>query len=212
MKYDDLVGLFGSQGWFELATLVQAASEERHSLQVQLYRWCRSGKLLSLRRGMYALPEHHRKHQLAPTALANSLYAPSYLSTYWALSYYGMIPELVPQYSSITRRKPAQFENAFGLFVYRNIKASAFFGYRTIEISGVRVQVAEPEKALLDLWHLESGVWDRPRMEAMRFQSLDQVDQERLETYANRFRSARLRAAVRVWKELSDAEDEGVEL
>jgi predicted transcriptional regulator of viral defense system len=212
MKYEDLVEIMGPQRWFEFATLVQLTDERRASLQVQLHRWCRTGKLLRLRRGAYALPERYRKRPLPPTELANRLYAPSYLSMHWALGFYGMIPEHVPHYTSITRRKPATFENDFGIFVYRNIKAGAFFGYRGTEIAGVRVQIAEPEKALLDLWHLEKGPWDRLRMAAMRFQAFEMVDPQRLEEYAGRFRSARLESAVRVWLELSAQQDEGVEL
>ena len=212
MKYYDLVKLIGEHGWFEFSTLAQLTDERRASIQVQIHRWIRAGKLLHLRRGMYALPERYGRNRLASAELANRLYAPSYLSMHWALGYYGMIPEQVQQYTSITRRKPAQFENAFGTFSYRNVKAGAFFGYRTTDIAGTRVQLAEPEKALLDLWHLEKGKWDRPRMEEMRFQAADVVVPDRLRDYATRFGSPRLEAATRVWLELCEQQDEGVEL
>jgi len=212
MNYEKLIELTADRGWFDFATLVQITDEQRHSLQVQLHRWLKSGKLLSLRRGMYALPERFRKRPLDPMELANRIYAPSYLSTHWVLGYYGMIPEQVHRYTSVTRRKPARFENEFGTFDYRNLKAEAFFGYQTISSKRGSALVAEPEKALLDLWHLESGNWHRARMEAMRFQGFDNVDAKRLEDYASRFASPRIEAAVETWLALREEQQEGLEL
>ena len=53
---------------------------------------------------------------------ANALHAPSYLSGPWALSFYGVIPESVPVYTSVTTRTPREYENPFGVFSYRNVK------------------------------------------------------------------------------------------
>lgn len=212
MTYDALVDLAGDPGWFEFATLAQMTEERRQSLQVQIHRWKRSGKVLPLRRGMYALPERYRKKPLVSAELANRLYAPSYLSTYWALGYYGMIPEHVPQFTSVTQRKPGRFENDFGVFAYRNLKAEAFFGYKALDIAGARVLVAEPEKALLDLWHLEKGAWNRSRLDEMRFHGFELVDPKRLKSYGDRFHSPRIGIAVSEWLKLVEADDEGVEL
>ena len=212
MRYEELLGIVGDHGWFDFATLAQLTDERRASLQVQVHRWCQSGKLLRLRRGVYAFPERFRRKPLIPSELANRLYAPSYLSLHWALGFYGVIPEHVAQYTSVTRRKPAVFENDLGVFTYRNVKAGAFFGYRSMDVLGVGVQIAEPEKALLDLWHLDKGEWDLVRMAGMRFQAFDQVDPERLKTYADRFRSPRLEVTVQVWLDLCSQQDEGDEL
>jgi len=69
--------------------------------------------------------------------------------------------------------------------------------------------MAEPEKALLDLWHLEPGKWDRPRMAEMRFQDFGLVQPERLSAYAARFASPRLESAAEIWLALGRAEGEG---
>ncbi len=212
MKYEDLVELIGSCGVFDFAMLVQLTGERRSSLQVQLHRWSQAGKLLPLRRGMYALPERHRKRPLGGGEIANLLYAPSYLSTHWAIGYYGLIPEYVPRFTSVTGRKPAEFRNAFGVFSYRHVKQEAFFGFTTVEMGGVGVRIAEPEKALLDLWHLEKGAWDRTRMIEMRFQGFDVVDPVRLRAYAGRFRSPRVAAAAAVWLCLDQQEEARVTL
>ena len=213
MKYDDLVRKLGKQGWFDFPTLVQLSGEKRHSLQVQVYRWLRAGKLLTLRRGMYALPERYRRTPVNPVLLANRIYAPSYLSCHWALGYHGMIPERVVEFTSVTTRRPQRFENGFGTFSYRHIKQPAFFGYRREEVDGSSVSIAKPEKALLDLWHLEQGPWTRERMIEMRFQSCERVHAETMIRYAERYDSPRLLAATHVWLDVArERGEEGVEL
>jgi predicted transcriptional regulator of viral defense system len=210
MKYDDLAKLLGKQGFFDLASVIQLTGERRESIRVQLSRWCRSGKLISLRRGMYAFPEIGTAVSINPAVLANRLYSPSYLSTYWALDFRGLIPERVVMYTSVTRRVTRSFSNALGGFQYRTIKKEAFFGYKLAEIGGDKFLIAEAEKALLDLWYLESGAWNEARMTEMRFQNTEVVDRSRLNDYAKRYQSPRLVRAAHLWAALADKEEDGM--
>ena len=130
---------------------------------------------------MYAFPDRYSGRVINPAELANKLYTPSYLSSYWALGYYGMIPEYVQLFTSISSRVPRTFDNHFGVFRYQNIKPSAFFGYQSVDINGTQILLADPEKALLDLWHLEKGEWSVSRMIEMRFQGFEMVIPEKLE-------------------------------
>jgi len=209
MTYEELFERLGGQAFFDLAMVVQLSDEPRASLRVQLHRWSKKGRLLPLRRGMYAWPESRRRVPLNPAALANVLMSPSYLSGAWALGFYGLIPERVVAYTSVTSRAPRRFENAAGIFEYRHIKRTAFLGYQGIEIEGAKVQVATPEKALLDFWHLSAGPWTPVRMTEMRFQNFDVVKPRRLEEQARQFRSPRLLAAVKVWKAVAQEAKEG---
>jgi predicted transcriptional regulator of viral defense system len=158
---------------------------------------------------MNALAESKRNTPIDPAELANQLYKPSYLSCYWALQYHGMIPEAVFMYTSVTSRVPRRFENALGSYDNRHVKQSAFFGYRLEEARRGGFFVAEPEKALLDFWHLSTGEWGENRMVEMRFQNWEAVDQGKLGEYAERFRSPRLRRAARLWCEVAASEQQG---
>jgi predicted transcriptional regulator of viral defense system len=158
---------------------------------------------------MYALAERYRHASVNPAELANQLYRPSYLSREWALGFYGVIPEMVVTYTSVTTRVPRCFSNDFGRFEYRHIKQDAFFGYRALQIQGYKVMLATPEKALLDLWYLSAGPWTLERMAAMRFQNGESIDKANLDQYAERFESPRLSCAVGVWHEFIDAEQRG---
>ena len=212
MKFDDLISMLGDHSLFDLATVVQLSDEGRKKIRTQLYRWRKAGKLLSLRRGMYALAERYRRTPVHPAELANQLYRPSYLSGLWALGFYGLIPEMVVTYTSVTTRVPRRFNNAFGTYRYFNIKRPCFFGYRVAEVGQRKILLADPEKALLDLWHLGKGEWTSERMEEMRFQNVEIVDNDRLEQYAARFVSPRLFRAAEVWNKQEKCPEGTVEL
>lgn len=211
MRFDELLRLTGRLPWFDLATVVQLAGGRRQTLTNQLCRWAQAGKLLPLRRGMYAIAAPYRQAALQPAALANALYVPSYLSGLWALGFYGLIPEGVFEFTSVTTRTPRTFANSLGRFTYANLKRDSFFGYRAVELAGARVLLANPEKALLDHWHLTSGEWSLERFRAMRYQNPHLVKRATLLAQATRFGRPRLRRAAAAWLKLM-ADDEGVEV
>jgi predicted transcriptional regulator of viral defense system len=210
MKFEHLLHLVGDLPWFDFATVLQLSGEPRQNLRVRLYEWRKAGKLLSLRRGMYALAPPYRRMAAHPALLSNQLYRPSYLSLHWALSFYGLIPEKTVTYTAVTPRVPRTFENEFGRYRYSNLKQGFFFGYRAVTMSGDDVFIASPEKALLDLWHLNSGTWSVDRMAGMRFQNFDTVSSKRLRGGAKRFGLPRLMRAVSAWEQLGDLENETV--
>jgi predicted transcriptional regulator of viral defense system len=209
MTFHELLQSVGRHGWFDLATLVQISGESRDTLRVQLYRWRKAGKLLSLRRGMYAFADAYRRAEIQPAELANRIYAPSYLSLQWALSYHGLIPEMTVVFTAVTTRQTKRFRNEFGTFRYRHLNRAFFFGYERVAMGDRAVLLATPEKALLDLWHLESGEWTVDRMREMRFQSFDIIDMERLAHFAEKAGAPRLDRAARSFSELASEETEG---
>lgn len=196
---------------FDLALLAQAFDDRRDTIRVQLSRWMTQGKVIGLRRGMYTLSDTYRRAPLTPAVLANQMYRPSYLSGLWALGHYDLIPERVVQFTSVSPRVPRRFENPFGVFDYRNIKQDFFFGFTSAGIGDQKFLVAEPEKALLDHWHLTDGEWTHERLDEMRYQHVVQVDLKRLAKYVQRFRSPRLDRAVQQWHRLASEAEEGTE-
>ncbi|MDD5482207.1 MAG: hypothetical protein PHP98_00950 [Kiritimatiellae bacterium] len=172
-------------------------------------RLIRQRKIISLRRGMYVLGELYRKVNPNPAVMANRIYTPSYLSFHWALGYYGVIPEKVVLFTSATARVPRLFKNEFGSFQYKHIKPDCFTGYQTVDIDGQKVLIAVPEKALLDLWHIENREWTTERMASMRFQNFEIVSRKKLEKYAELYQSSRLLRAVKNWRVYVKAEMEG---
>lgn len=209
MTFDAFLGIVHDLPWFDLAALARLSNEPRQNFKVQLSRWMRQGKLISMRRGLYALGKHYRRSDPNPALLANQQYRPSYLSFLWALGYYGLIPEKVVLYTSATSRTPTEFENEFGRFRYTHIKQDAFCGYQPLTIDQQSILVALPEKALLDYWHIEKGEWIVERMRSMRFQNVAMISDDALAEHAERFRSPRLDRARRAWARYAREESDG---
>lgn len=101
---------------------------------------------LKLRNGLYAL----RVDLPSEGAIANRLYAPSYVSFEYAMARYGLIPESVYAVTSATTRITRNFIVNHKSFEYARIKKQAYRGYRAEKIDGTIVLIAEPEKALVD--------------------------------------------------------------
>lgn len=211
MDYGELVALTSRMQWFDLPLLAQAFNDKRPNIRVQVSRWIGQGKVVALRRGMYTLSDAYRKVPVVPAALSNALYRPSYLSGLWALGFHDLIPEQVTWHTAVSPRVPRRFENPFGVFEYRSIKQEFFFGYTAMEHSGQEIIVAEPEKALLDHWHLTPGEWTVARLDEMRYQNADQVSATTLRAYAGRFHSARLSRAVDRWLHVTSELSKGTE-
>ena len=117
-------------------------------------RWTKKGLLIRLRQGYYTFPEYKGKPDFV-MYVANRIYRPSYVSLHTALAFYGMIPEAVIQVTSVTSLKTAGFKNDVGEYVYKSIHQELMFGYDLKPIAGdLTLQLASPEKALIDLLYL----------------------------------------------------------
>jgi predicted transcriptional regulator of viral defense system len=119
-----------------------------------LVHWVRQGYLIRLRQGYYAFPEYKESTDFT-LYFANTIYKPSYISLHTALSFYGIIPESVPEITSVTTLKTITFSNVFGEYSYKNIRPELMFGYDLRDMEGGRrIMFATPEKAIIDLLYL----------------------------------------------------------
>jgi predicted transcriptional regulator of viral defense system len=207
VKYGTLLELARTHPLLETSALV-AMGEDPASVAVQLTRWVSAGKLLKLRRGLYLLPEALRSREVPLPEIANYLVRPSYVSLQYALGHYGLIPETVHLVQSVTTRRPARFATPLGELSFHCVQERWFFGYEEVEVPGGRAFVARPEKALLDLFHLEPGEWTRARLAELRLQNHELLDTGALLAMAERVESPRmLRAARRTAALLTEDRD-----
>lgn len=195
MKWEEVVVKFSQQPVIDTQMLL-AEGHNSAGVRVQISRWVKSGKLLQLRRGIYVFAEPYRKITVHTSYLASFLYRPSYISLEYALSYYGLIPEGVPNITSVTTRRPAEFSTPFGLFTYRHIKRELFWGYRPQDYKGQIAFYALPEKALLDILYLRRSTITESFLEEMRLQNLESIDFSCLNEFADRFGSPTIKKVV----------------
>lgn len=165
-----------------------------------LSRWVKAGLLIRLRQGNYTFPEFKGMPDYA-FFFANRMYRPSYISLHAALSFYGMIPEAVVQITSVTTLKTASFTNPFGEFVYKSVKPDLMFGYGLKPLTEGTLQMATPEKALLDLLYLYPAYNTARDMEDLRLDEdylHDDLNKEMLMDYCIQIKSKALEQRVQM--------------
>ncbi len=118
----------------------------------KIHRWLDDGQLISLKRGLYAVPGLSAVISVSVPLVANHLYGPSYVSMEFMLSHYGIIPERVFQITSVTTRRGKRFENDLGRFSFQHVPAAYYaLGIDYVKASErVGYMVASREKALCD--------------------------------------------------------------
>lgn len=195
MEFDDLLNLVGDEPVFNSA-LLMAGTVNPRLVRQQLSRWVKSGKIYQLRRGLYTFTPPYQKKRPHPFLVANRLQRASYVSLQSALAHYDLIPETLQAITSVSTGRPERLETPLGIFEFRHIKTPLLFGYELQDLSGQSALIATPEKALLDLIYLQPGGESEAYLAELRLQNLAQLDQERLQAYAKRFKQPKVSRAV----------------
>ncbi len=131
----------------------------------------KKGELIRLKKGLYALGEDYRRDPVDIVSAANILYAPSYVSYDYALSYYGLIPERVYEITSATMRAKKVFETPIGRFSYKPVPLQVYalgVDWLYDNVNGGKL-IATAEKALCDKIRSDRGI--------------GRLSQEKLKTY-----------------------------
>jgi len=162
------------------------------------------GIIIRVKKGLYVFGDKYRRHPYSKELLANLVYGPSYVSLDYALAYLGLIPERVEALTSVTPNRSRKFITPVGLFLYRQIPAQAYeVGMARVEGEhGQAFLIASPEKALADKIVSVRGARIASIGEMGRFLEEDlridigairSLSMERIEDFAGRYRSLRLR-------------------
>lgn len=206
MEFANLVKIAGGEPAFETALLL-AGEVNPDDVRRQLSRWTSAGRLYQLRRGLYALAPPFQKIKPHPFVIANRMVRGSYVSCESALAHYGIIPEYVPAIISVTAGRPARWETPFGNFEFRHLKVNLLRGYRLLDLGeGQKAFVALPEKALLDLIHLQPEADSPEYLRELRLQNLERLNPDELQRLAVLSGKPKLQRAAEFVAELATAE------
>ena len=119
----------------------------------------KSGEVIRLKRGLYVIDGSVLGYPPSAPICSNHIYGPSYLSSHWELSYYGLIPERLYELTAVCFKRTRTFENRLGRFSYRQVPEDYYpIGIKTEKYDGMTFMVASPEKALCDLILTDSYV------------------------------------------------------
>lgn len=153
MKYIDLISELKKNNLiiFSLRDIENLFPKENlKTLKNNLGRWVKKALLLRLRKNLYEFTEPGLESNIPDVYIGNKLYAPSYISLETALSIYSLIPDIAFHVTSLTTLPTREFKNKYGSFFYRSCQKKAFTGYRLMQYEGVKILIADKEKALVD--------------------------------------------------------------
>ncbi|MCP5046086.1 MAG: hypothetical protein GY940_02870 [bacterium] len=178
--------------------------------QVQVSRWTKAGKLSQIRKGWYYIEKPWRVKEVSLPVIANSVVHPSYLSLDWALQYYDMIPEYVPNPTSVTTGRGIRFAAQGALFIYHHVQPSFFTGYRQEKVGGFMLNIAYPEKALLDKIYLflQRNRFSIEWLNELRLQDLDDFDLNRFELFSKVIKTKKFKEAAALTRDYIEAAKE----
>lgn len=181
-------------------------SQDRKLLLNQLSQWQGQGRILRLKRGLYMLGTQECRMPVSKLLIANQLISPSYVSTDYALSFYGLIPEKTEELTCVTPRKTSLFQNGMGVFRYQHVKPNCFTGFIASEDENhFPIWLAEPEKALVDFFYLNlSSIPKYSKdvfVEFYRFQNMENLNQRKLAQYTELFHTKKLKKIIRLFIE-----------
>ena len=149
---------------------------------MNLVRWKEKGYILKLRNRWYAFNDRESSENMGWLA-ANLIYSPSYISLHTALSWYNLIPEMIPTTTSVTTRKTNKFSTPMGSFDYHSIKPELFgFGYVLEDMgsserdTGRKIMVATPQKAILDFFYINNYYETEKDIEDLRLNETELVN------------------------------------
>lgn len=117
-----------------------------------LERLAAAAHVVRLRQGLWAFPD-----KVEPLALPEYLAAPApaYVSLYSALHFHGWIAQIPSVVYAVTLRRPGRVVTPLGVVSFHRVAPEFFFGFEPHGVAGVKV--ATPEKALMDIFYLDSG-------------------------------------------------------
>jgi predicted transcriptional regulator of viral defense system len=138
----------------------------------RLHEWVGRGLLKRIVKGYYIFSDVPVDEGLV-YSIANRIYNPSYISLQSALNWYGLIPEFVPQITSVSTKKTTTLSTGIGSFAYSSVKESLMFGYDILLLGdrGYKIKMAYPEKAILDLLYLNPHLNSVEHFSELRFNS-----------------------------------------
>ena len=188
---------------FTHTLLEDILSREVNNVNAKISYMVKKGELIRLKKGVYTFGEEYQANTIDMISVSNLLYAPSYVSFDYALSYYGLIPERVYEITSATMRMKKEFHTPIGRFSYKVVPLQAYalgVDWLYDDIHGGKL-IATAEKALCDKIRADRGIGrlSQQKLEVylehdlrIDMDLLFDLDVERISAIASAYKSANL--------------------
>lgn len=191
-------------------TILRQLEPNEASLNGNIKYWIKSGELIMLKKGFYALKDFYEKEpqkDLYLEYIANQLIAPSYLSMEYVLSKYQIMPEPVNAITSVTLKTTRELINPLGAFRYYSLSSSLFQGYKIKYFLNSPIWEAEKSKALFDFLYirfLKNNFVSRQTIEDLRlnWENVSSKELLKASSYVSFVKSVKIRDVFDIIKNL----------
>lgn len=134
----------------------------------------KAGEIIRLKRNLYVVNAEISGKPISIPLCANHIYGPSYVTSRWALQWYGLIPERIFRVDSMTTKHSRCFETPLGVFDFHQTTPEYHsIGVSVIQDNDASCLMASPEKALCDMILLDMYVPNRSVVRLEQYLSED---------------------------------------
>ncbi len=122
-----------------------------------LSRWCKSGWLCRIKRGVYIpVPIDSVNSDIIlgePFAIADSIYNPGYIGGFSAIKHWDLSEQIIETIYYFTSRQVKDRSPSHGSikFKIKTVKENKIFGTKTIWYGSKKVNVSDPSKTIVDI-------------------------------------------------------------
>lgn len=179
------------------------------TLDQNVQRWVIKGLLIRLKNGLYVTKTYvdrtHRDERYLGL-IANKLAMPSYLSLENVLQKHGLLTEATYSITSITTKTTRRYKNKLGLFTYKTIKPSLYFGYKRVSYGNNFFYEAEISKALFDYFYMRLPNYspEDPRPIEEERINWSNVNKKEFKNFVAIIRKSRIKRMIRLIPLLED--------
>ncbi len=145
---------------FEQIRELYKEAVSRQAVKQRVARLARAGWLVRLKKGVYLVNTDISTlgvGELSEYVISHALKQDAYISCEAALQYHRLFDQLLARIDAITTRTARAYTVGETSYTFATIKRDLYFGFTTEAIGAFAFQMAEPEKALLDMLYLRVG-------------------------------------------------------
>lgn len=149
----------------------------------------KTGWLKRIRKGLYIVNESissRFQNELSLIAISHALQPDSYISLAYALNYHQMFDQLTKTVVAITTKESKKYRFDDFTMRFTKVNQDFYFGFEEKVESGYNVNIAEPEKALIDYLYLDKSFTSASLVFEKLQMYYKDIDFIKLQQYASR--------------------------
>ncbi len=172
----------------ELVSLYERESREVIRKKVALL--VKKGWLIRLKKGQYNVITNISTlgfNDLSEYVVAQALQKDSYVSFESALQYHGLFDQMLTTVSSVTIKYARKHTVQNTTYAFSRVKKELYFGFTTESFGSYTAQIADQEKALLDILYFRNSAYSVNLVLEKLREYKHRIDFEKLKQYAQAY-------------------------